>query len=191
MDIFVEMNQWLQWGVDLIMLLNKWVLLAAEIIPVPATSRIVELPSRRVVRVVELQSLHFEFHVFQRNFRIIQYICWLRANIEIIATNLIKIENVAISSALKLPPKYQNFANMPNEKLFKRTPEINKICLKLASQVSCYDEKCMNIKMEDLKMGKFRVDIHIKSLYIGVHDNGKYFSLHLSTVQIQNLAYIS
>lgn len=100
-----------------------------------------------------------------------------------------KIEDIAISNGLQLPPGFEDVSNTGHG-LLKPIPEKSNLYLKLARNAVMYDKHCKPIKKADLQMGNYRVAIHVKGLYIGKHSNDKIVSLQLRIIQVQNEANI-
>lgn len=95
-----------------------------------------------------------------------------------------KIESIAISNGLQLPSEYQHHSNNIKN-VFRPTPERNSLYLKLAQNAAFFDRNTKCIGRQDLKMGDYRVAIHIKGLYIGPHGSDNIASLQLRILQIQ------
>ena len=95
------------------------------------------------------------------------------------------IEDLAINGGLNLPADF--YSNAPNENIFRRTPALPRLYIKLHHEASFFDKNCRSINLKDLGRGDFRVVIHVKGLYIGHHPSGKLVSLQLRVMQLQNI----
>ena len=103
--------------------------------------------------------------------------------------SLIKvIENLAINGGLVIPSEFQ--VNVANDAIFKHTPALPRLYIKLHHEAMFFDQNCRPLKLKDLAMGDFRAMIHVKGLYIGHHPSGKLASLQLRVIQLQNIPRI-
>ena len=83
--------------------------------------------------------------------------------------NILKtIEDVAVNKGLQLPAEFQ-IPNIPDEAIFRRTLPKPHLILKCAFNIAFFDQNGKNISFQDLKMGNFRVAIHVVGIYIGKH----------------------
>ena len=98
------------------------------------------------------------------------------------------IEETAMRDGLKLPVEFQTSHGI--EAIYKRLPAKPNLYIKLHPDASCFDKNCRPIKHDALRMGDFRVIIHVKGLYIGYHPTGKLVSMQLRIAQIQNIPRI-
>ena len=63
---------------------------------------------------------------------------------------------------------------------------MNHIYVKLNHDTMFFNKLCMTIKKEDLSYGEYRVILHVKGLYIGIHGQGpKLASLQFRICQVQ------
>ena len=98
--------------------------------------------------------------------------------------NLLKnIEDFAIQSGLQLPKELQS--NVSNEVIYKRIPKRSSLYLKVNHDAMFFDNNCQPLRVDDLSRGDYRVQIHIKGLYIGQHPAGKLVSMQIRIVQLQ------
>ena len=98
------------------------------------------------------------------------------------------IENLAINGGLVIPSEFQ--VNVSNDAIFKHTPALPRLYIKLHHEATFFDQNCRPLKLKDLAMGDFRAMIHVKGLYIGHHPSGKLASLQLRVMQLQNIPRI-
>ena len=104
-------------------------------------------------------------------------------NFTAINSLLNSIEDVAVQQ-LKLPQEYQHVG--PNEPVFKRQAKLPSMYVKLNPDFACFDKNMQVMNYPQLSYGDYRVIIHVKGIYIGIHGNsGKLASLQVRVAQLQ------
>jgi len=72
------------------------------------------------------------------------------------------------------------------KELFKPIPKTDNFFVKIDRGIQCYDKTCTAIPYESLSFGKYRVIVHVKSVYYGRHGEEPHkASLVLKVAQLQ------